>query len=73
MFKKDFTAGSKTKVKSSVQRGIRQKVLDTYPGLEPYIDEILPKKEQLDMVKVPDRVSLYCLGSQPLFWQHMDD
>ncbi|KAI7579362.1 hypothetical protein KC316_g9478, partial [Hortaea werneckii] len=53
MFKKDFTAGSKTKVKSSVQRGIRQKVLDTYPGLEPYIDEILPKKEQLDMVKVP--------------------
>ncbi|KAI7479248.1 hypothetical protein KC351_g7675 [Hortaea werneckii] len=73
MFKKDFTAGSKTKVKSSVQRGIRQKVLDTYPRLEPYIDEILPKKEQLDMVKVPDRVSLYCLGSQPLFWQHMDD
>ncbi|TKA28739.1 hypothetical protein B0A50_03067 [Salinomyces thailandicus] len=73
MFKKDFTAGSKSKVKSSAQRGIRQKVLDTYPLLTPYIDEILPKKEQLDTIKIPDRVALYSLHNRPLFWQHMDD
>ncbi|KAF2842491.1 hypothetical protein M501DRAFT_1013831 [Patellaria atrata CBS 101060] len=73
MFKKDISAGSKTKVKSSVQRGIRAKVLETYPLLEPYIDEIMPKKEQLDLVKLPDRVSLYTLPPQPLFYQHMDD
>ncbi|KAH9845506.1 translation machinery-associated protein 20-like [Teratosphaeria destructans] len=73
MFKKDFTAGSKSKVKSSVQRGIRTSVLTTYPLLEPYIDTILPKKEQLDLIKIPDRVSLYVNGSTPLFWQHMDD
>lgn len=48
-------------------------MLETYPLLEPHIDEILPKKEQLDLVKIPDRVSLYCLGSTPLFYQHMDD
>jgi hypothetical protein len=35
-----------------VQRGLRQKLLDTYPGFEPYIDEILPKKAQLDAVKL---------------------
>ena len=73
MFKKDLTAGAKSKVKSSVQRGIRAKVLETYPKLEPHIDEIMPKKSQLDLIKLPDRVSLYSLDSAPLFWQHMDD
>jgi malignant T-cell-amplified sequence len=73
MFKKDLTAGSKSKVKSSVARGIRAKVLDTYPGLEPHIEELMPKKGQLDIIKLPDRVSLYSLDDRPLFWQHMDD
>ncbi|QIX01851.1 hypothetical protein AMS68_007368 [Peltaster fructicola] len=73
MFKKDFSPGAKSKVKSSAQRAVRAKVLETYPLLEPHIDEILPKKEQLDLVKIPDRVSLYCLGTTPLFYQHMDD
>lgn len=48
-------------------------MLETYPLLEPHIDDILPKKEQLDLVKIPDRVSLYCLHNTALFWQHMDD
>ncbi|KAK0931720.1 translation machinery-associated protein 20 [Friedmanniomyces endolithicus] len=73
MFKKEFVPGSRSKVKSSAQRAIRAKVLETYPKLEPHLDEILPKKEQLDLLKIPDRVSLYCLGGEPLFWQHMDD
>ncbi|KAF2272542.1 uncharacterized protein EI97DRAFT_425992 [Westerdykella ornata] len=73
MFKKDITPGAKSKVKSSAQRAIRAKVLEQYPLLEPYIDDILPKKDQLDLVKLPDRVSLYTLGSTPLFFQHMDD
>ncbi|KAG9774997.1 Translation machinery-associated protein 20 [Exophiala dermatitidis] len=73
MFKKDLTPGAKSKVKSSVQRGIRAKILETYPDLEPHIDEILPKKSQLDLIKLPDRVSLYVLDNQPLFYQHMDD
>ncbi|CAI6257129.1 unnamed protein product [Periconia digitata] len=73
MFKKDISPGAKSKVKSSVQRTIRAKVLETYPLLEPYIEDILPKKEQLDLVKLPDRVSLYTLAQTPLFFQHMDD
>lgn len=44
--------GAKTKVKSSVQRGIRAKVAEQYPLLEPYLDQIIPKKEQLDLVKL---------------------
>lgn len=80
MFKKDLTTSAKTKVKSSVARGVRTKVLETYPLLEPYIDALVPKKSQLDAIKLPDRVTLYVLcdastnnQTKPLFWQHMDD
>lgn len=47
-----ISAGAKSKVKSSAQRAIRSKVIETYPKLEPYIEDIMPKKEQLDLVKL---------------------
>jgi hypothetical protein len=43
---------NRSKVKSSVQRGLRQKLLETYPGFEPYIEEIMPKKASLEAVKL---------------------
>ncbi|KAL9026692.1 MAG: hypothetical protein Q9180_007443, partial [Flavoplaca navasiana] len=52
MFKKDISPGAKSKVKSSVQRAIRTKITETYPGLAPHIDEIIPKKSQLDSLKL---------------------
>ncbi|CCU75448.1 unnamed protein product [Blumeria hordei] len=79
MFKKNITPGSKSKVKSSVQRSLRTQLIQTYPLLSPYIDEIVPKKEQLEAMKIPDRVVLYLLSSPssligiPLFFQHMND
>lgn len=47
-----ISAGAKSKVKSSVQRAIRTKVVETYPLLAPHIDEIIPKKSQLDLLKL---------------------
>jgi len=38
-------------LKSSVQKGIRAKILDQYPTLEEYVDMILPKKDALRIVK----------------------
>lgn len=38
-------------LKSSVQKGIRTKIIDQYPSLEEYIDMILPKKDALRIVK----------------------
>ncbi|KAL8936229.1 MAG: hypothetical protein Q9216_005044 [Gyalolechia sp. 2 TL-2023] len=73
MFKKDISPGAKSKVKSSVQRAIRTKITETYPLLAPHIDEIIPKKSQLDLLKLPDRVTLYAHDTSPLFFQHMDD
>ena len=47
-----ISPGSKSKVKSSVQRAIRTQITTTYPLLTPYIDEVIPKKEQLDAMKM---------------------
>ncbi|KHN98645.1 uncharacterized protein MAM_03769 [Metarhizium album ARSEF 1941] len=70
MFKKDITPSPKQKLKSSVQRSLRQSLLTTYPLLTPHIDEILPKKASLASMKLPDRNTLYVLDSEPLFYQH---
>ncbi|KAK2752817.1 translation machinery-associated protein 20 [Onygenales sp. PD_40] len=72
MFKKDISLGARSKVKSSVQRAVRQKFLETYPGFEPYIEEIIPKKASLEVVKLPDRVSLYTIDSRPILFQSLD-
>jgi hypothetical protein len=47
-----ISPGSKSKVKSSIQRALKQQLVSTYPLLEPHIDEIIPKKEQLDAMKM---------------------
>jgi len=54
MFKK-FSASEdvagRQNVKTSVQRGIKSKIVETFPKLEAFMDEIIPKKSQLSLVK----------------------
>ncbi|CAM1507462.1 Fc.00g071030.m01.CDS01 [Cosmosporella sp. VM-42] len=69
MFKKDLQAAPKQKLKSSVQRSLRNSLLETYPLLTPYIDEVMPKKASLASMKLPDRNTLYVLDNVPLFYQ----
>ncbi|EGX96006.1 PUA RNA binding domain protein, putative [Cordyceps militaris CM01] len=70
MFKKDLQTAPKQKLKSSVQRSLRQSLLTTYPLLTPHIDEVLPKKASLSSIKLPDRNTLYVVDSvTPLFFQ----
>ncbi|KAI0404622.1 PUA domain-containing protein [Xylaria palmicola] len=69
MFKKEIQTAPKSKLKSSVQRSLRQSLLTTYPLLHRYIDEILPKKGSLAAMKLPDRCTLYVLDGEPLFFQ----
>ncbi|TQS31781.1 hypothetical protein Golomagni_07926 [Golovinomyces magnicellulatus] len=67
-----LSPGTKSKLKSSAQRAVRQSLLDTYPLLTPYIDEALPKKAPLSSMKLPDRNVLYLIESTPLFYQQDD-
>ncbi|CAG9130392.1 unnamed protein product [Plutella xylostella] len=38
-------------LKSSVQKGIRARLLELYPTLENYVDQVLPKKDTFRIVK----------------------
>ncbi|OAA65671.1 pua RNA-binding domain protein [Niveomyces insectorum RCEF 264] len=69
MFKKELTGAPRQKLKSSVQRSLRQSLLSTYPLLTPYADEVLPKKASLQSIKLPDRAVLYVLEHEPLFFE----
>lgn len=54
MFKKfstDENVSTSSKVKSSQQRTIRAKVLEQYPAIEPYLEDLLPKKAPMVVAK----------------------
>lgn len=69
MFKKELPTAPKSKLKSSVQRALRQSLLTSYPLLTPFIDEVMPKKGSLAAMKLPDRATLYVLDGEPLFFE----
>lgn len=47
----DTNVSGVTQLKSSVQKGIKNRLVEQFPYLENYIDEIIPKKENLRIVK----------------------
>jgi len=63
-----------TQLKSSVQKGIRNKILETYPDFEPYLENFLPKKDQFKVVKCHDHIELLVNSSgQLLFFRHHNE
>lgn len=50
-FEEKESVSSVQQLKSSVQKGIRAKLLETYPLLETHIDAILPKKDTYRIAK----------------------
>ncbi|KAF9585714.1 Malignant T-cell-amplified sequence 1 [Lunasporangiospora selenospora] len=76
MFKKfsikDDVTGH-TQVKSSVQRSIRAKILDQYKaGIEGIIDDVMPKKVPLFLMKCHDHISLIVMNNEILFYQRFE-
>ncbi|WLF80352.1 translation machinery-associated protein 20 [Lodderomyces elongisporus] len=81
MFKK-FTKEdihSRSNIKSSVQRGLKQNFVSKYPDLEPAIDTLIPKKSQVILIKCEEKIQLYAVnnGSDSsndiVLFQHFDD
>eukprot|EP01089_Gocevia_fonbrunei_P023460 TRINITY_DN991_c0_g1_i2.p1 TRINITY_DN991_c0_g1~~TRINITY_DN991_c0_g1_i2.p1 ORF type:complete len:181 (+),score=37.24 TRINITY_DN991_c0_g1_i2:62-604(+) len=75
MFKK-FTSeeniAGQNQAKTSVARSIKNKILADYPKLEPFVDEIFPKKTPVFLVKCSDHVQLVSVNQQILFFQERD-
>ncbi|KAK3594541.1 hypothetical protein CHS0354_023597 [Potamilus streckersoni] len=59
--------------KSSVQRGIRQAVLEQFPHIDDYIDQILPKKDNLKIVKCHEHIEILANSSgEAVFFRQRD-
>jgi PUA domain protein len=73
MFKRfsvEENVSSNSAVKSSVLRGIRSSLLETYPRIEPVIDDVLPKKgKPVTVAKCSGRVTLISCDGHVLFFQ----
>ena len=63
-----------TQLKSSVQKGIRRTISETYPTLEQdHLDEFMPKKDTYRVVKCHDRLELLINAEGTLlFFKHRD-
>lgn len=60
MFKKfeDGDISTTVQLKSSVQKNIKTKLVEQFPNLAKYVDNIMPKKEQLRVAKCPDHIEI---------------
>ncbi|RWS28917.1 Malignant T-cell-amplified sequence 1-like protein, partial [Leptotrombidium deliense] len=75
MFKKfdDTQISGITQLKTSVQKGIRNKIVEEYPLIEDFIDEIIPKKESLRIAKCQQHIEvLVASNGDHLFFRQRD-
>ncbi|GME87744.1 hypothetical protein B5S28_g902 [[Candida] boidinii] len=75
MFKK-FTkedVHTRSNVKSSIQRGLKSTLVGQYNGLEAAIDDIVPKKSQVMLYKCEDKIQLYIVDNEVVFFQKFDE
>uniref|UniRef100_A0A1S4GID1 Uncharacterized protein n=1 Tax=Anopheles gambiae TaxID=7165 RepID=A0A1S4GID1_ANOGA len=60
-------------LKSSVQKGIRAKLIEQFPTIENHIDLVLPKKDAFRIVKCHDHIELLINGAgDQVFFRHRD-
>lgn len=60
---------SVTTLKSSTVRGIKRGICDQYPSLEPFIDDIIPKKDDVKEGKGKDHLNFVVVRGAPLFFR----
>eukprot|EP00918_Siedleckia_nematoides_P074213 GHVU01162163.1.p1 GENE.GHVU01162163.1~~GHVU01162163.1.p1 ORF type:complete len:183 (+),score=22.06 GHVU01162163.1:89-637(+) len=60
-------------MKSSVMRGVRAKVLEQLPYIKDYVDQILPKKDALKLVKCHEHIEMIASrDGEPLFFRQRE-
>lgn len=63
---------SQNQAKSSIVRGIRTKIAEQYPSLEPFVDEIIPKKEAVSIIKCREHIEIVAIQNELLFFKQRD-
>ena len=70
MFKNKFEGvGNSSQPKATVQKGIRTKLCEQFPAIEPYLESLWPSKTKLTLVKLKGEghLNLYAIKGEVLF------
>jgi len=70
-FSSDDVSGQ-SQVKGSVQKDIRRKIIDTYPRLEPCLNDMWGKKDNMMLVKCKDHIEVVSINGIPMFFKQRD-
>mmetsp|Transcript_54963 Transcript_54963/g.145094 ORF Transcript_54963/g.145094 Transcript_54963/m.145094 type:complete len:185 (-) Transcript_54963:91-645(-) len=62
----------KSKVKSSQQRAIRQAIQEQYPRLDPFLEQVLPKKAEIQVAKCEGKINVVMVEDAPVFFNIRD-
>ena len=71
-FTEEESVSGTSQVKSSVGRGIRKKILEQYPLLGEIIDDLMPKKAPVILVKCHDHIQIVSVNGEILFFNVRD-
>jgi malignant T-cell-amplified sequence len=72
-FTSDESVSGKAPMKSSQQRAVRAALIEQMPRIEPYIDDLLPKKEKAILAKCVGHITIIAnQQAEPLFFQLRD-
>lgn len=64
---------SRSNIKSSVQRGLKSNFVNHFEKVEPVIDDIIPKKSQVILIKCENKIQCYSVDDEIVLFQHFDD
>lgn len=71
-FESSTDVSSFNQAKSSAVRGVRAKLLELYPPLAEYMDDIIPKKEPVQLVKCHEHIEIISVKGELLFFKQRD-
>uniref|UniRef100_H2YW27 PUA domain-containing protein n=1 Tax=Ciona savignyi TaxID=51511 RepID=H2YW27_CIOSA len=71
-FDENENVSSTNQIKSSVQRQIRATILQQMPKIEPYLQDIWPKKESARVMKCHEHIEILTVGEECLFFKQRD-
>ncbi|KAK6463516.1 PUA-like domain-containing protein [Scheffersomyces coipomensis] len=64
---------SRSNIKSSAQRGLKSRFIDQFPDVEEVVELIIPKKSQIILIKCEEKIQLYSMNEEVVFFQSFDD
>lgn len=59
-------------LKTSVIKGIKNQLIEQFPGIEPWLNQILPKKDPVKIVRCHEHIEILTVNGELLFFRQRE-